>query len=121
MESGNHQHHNSRNNNLYVHAVSRTMCNYGYFKYYNQPADNTNVYCNRSALSEQRSANATNNIKQWNYRYVEPGNHQHCNGGNYNLYFHSISRSVRNKYSAEHYDQPTNNAVVHRNRSALSK
>src|SRR5215212_7139349 len=107
MESLNDKHHNSRNNNLYLHTHRRRLCGTSNNEYcYNKPGY-SNVRTNWSAVSKQYTAiiaNIINQRKKWN---MESINDQYFNSGNNNVYFHTDWRWLCNTgYNEYCYNQP---------------
>jgi len=82
-------------------------------------ANNSDVHTNWSAVPEFNSAGIASNINKWNNRHVEPGNYQHCNSRNYNLYVHASGRTVRNHCNTERDHYSAGNTNVHRYWPAL--
>ena len=121
MEPGNDQYCSDRNNNLYIYTSCRPVCSDNNNGYRSHNAGHANVHPDRTTVPEQHGTSTSCNIHQWHNRNLEPGNDQHCNGRNNNLYLYTGCRPVRNYGNDGCNDHDPGHTNIHADRTTLSE
>ncbi|MPM32647.1 hypothetical protein SDC9_79212 [bioreactor metagenome] len=94
MEPGDHQHINSRKQQLYFHSFCRTMRNDNQYEHQRYSRYNSIFQSAGALLPRFDARHVVNNLNQRHHGIVEPVCNQHSNIGNNNLYLYTGCRPM---------------------------